>query len=132
MPFLLQPFHVMLVVLSEYVRREQEKQIEYLREESQILREKIGGNRILLTDDQRRRVAARGKFLGDISLRRWRSSLKLTPFFAGIENSSRILNSVPVRLAVQGDHASIKKLSTWFFAWPGRTRHGATREFRAS
>ncbi len=64
MPFLLQPFHLMLVVLSEYVRREQEKQIEYLREESQILREKIGGNRVLLTDDQRRRVAAKGKVLG--------------------------------------------------------------------
>ncbi len=64
MPFLLQPFHVMRVVLSEYVRREQEKQIEYLREESQILREEIGGNRILLTDDQRRRVAAKGKVLG--------------------------------------------------------------------
>ncbi len=36
MPFLLQPFHVMLVVLSEYVRSEQEKQIEYLQVESQI------------------------------------------------------------------------------------------------
>ena len=54
----------MLLVLSEFVRREQEKQIEYLQVESQILREKIGGNRVLLTDDQRRRVAAKGKALG--------------------------------------------------------------------
>jgi hypothetical protein len=43
MPLLLQPFHQMLLVLSEFVRREQEKQIEYLQVESQILREKIGG-----------------------------------------------------------------------------------------
>ena len=64
MRFLHQPFHVLLVVLSEYVRREQEKQIEYLREESQILREEIGGSRILLTDDQRRRLAVKGKALG--------------------------------------------------------------------
>jgi hypothetical protein len=64
MPFLLQPFHVMLIVLSEYVRREQEKQIEYLQVESQILRETIGGNRVLLTDDQRRRLAVKGKALG--------------------------------------------------------------------
>jgi putative transposase len=64
MPFLLQPFHVMLLVLSEFVRREQEKQIEYLQVESQILREKIGGNRVLLTDDQRRRLAVKGKALG--------------------------------------------------------------------
>ena len=49
MPFLLQPFHLMLLVLSEFVRREQEKQIEYLQVESQILRETIGGNRVLLT-----------------------------------------------------------------------------------
>jgi transposase len=64
LPFLLQPFHLMLVVLSEFVRREQQKQIEYLQVESQILREKIGGNRVLLTDDQRRRLAVKGKVLG--------------------------------------------------------------------
>ena len=64
MLFFLQPLHVMLIVLSEYVRREQEKQIEYLQVESQILRETIGGNRVLLTDDQRRRLAVKGKALG--------------------------------------------------------------------
>jgi transposase len=64
MPFLLQPLHMMLCVLSEYVRREQEKQIEYLQVESRILREKIGGSRVLLSDDQRRRLAVKGKALG--------------------------------------------------------------------
>ena len=64
MPFLLQPLHVMLVVLSEYVCREQEKQIEYLQVESQIFRERIGGSRVLLSDDQRRRLAVKGKALG--------------------------------------------------------------------
>jgi putative transposase len=54
----------MLLVLSEFVRREQEKRIEYIQVESQILREKIGGNRVLLTDDQRRRLAVKGKILG--------------------------------------------------------------------
>ena len=60
MPFLLQPFHLMLCVLSEYVRREQEKRIEYLQVESQILREQIGDSRILLSLDQRRRLAVKG------------------------------------------------------------------------
>ncbi len=64
MPFLLQPFHVMLLVLSEFVRKEQEKRIEFLLLESQILRETIGGNRVLLTDDQRRRLAVKGEVLG--------------------------------------------------------------------
>jgi hypothetical protein len=38
--------------------------IEYLRTENQVLREKIGKKRILLNDDQRRRLAVKGKFLG--------------------------------------------------------------------
>ena len=38
MPFLLQPFHLMLLVLSEFVRKEQEKRIEFLLLENQILR----------------------------------------------------------------------------------------------
>ena len=129
MPFLLQPFHVMLVVLSEYVRREQEKQIEYLQVESQILREKIGGSRVLLSDAV---WPSRGKLWGDVSLGKWRSLLKLTRFFAGIENLSRILDSVPMRVTVRGDLGSFKKLPAWFFAWPGRTRVGATKGFRAS
>ena len=54
----------MLVVLCEYVRKEQEKQIKYLQEECQILRETIGGDRVLLNDDQRRRLAVKGKALG--------------------------------------------------------------------
>jgi transposase len=64
MSFLLQPFHLMLLVLSEFVRKEQEKRIEFLLLENQILREKIGGKRVLLTDDQRRRLAVKGKVLG--------------------------------------------------------------------
>jgi len=68
MSFLLQPFHLMLLVLSEFVRKEQEKRIEFLLLETQILRETIGGNRVLLTDDQRRRLAVKGKVLGRCQL----------------------------------------------------------------
>ncbi len=38
--------------------------MEYLIAENQILREKIGKKRISLTDDQRRRLAVKGKVLG--------------------------------------------------------------------
>ena len=54
MLFLLQPLQVVLAVLSESIRNEQEKVIEYLQVENQILREKLGGKRVLLSDDQRR------------------------------------------------------------------------------
>lgn len=64
MPFLLQPLHMVVAVLSELIRKEQEKVIEYLQLENQVLREKIGGKRVLLSDDQRRLLAVKGKALG--------------------------------------------------------------------
>jgi hypothetical protein len=51
-------------MLSEWVRQEQEKVIEYLRTENQVLREKHGNQRILLNTNQRRRLAVKGKVLG--------------------------------------------------------------------
>ena len=64
MPFPFQPWKIVLAVLSEFVRKEQEKVIEYLQSENQILRENLGGTRVLLSDEQRRRLAIKGKALG--------------------------------------------------------------------
>ena len=60
----MQPWHVMILTLSAWINREQEKAIEYLRAENQVLREKLGKGRILFNDDQRRRLAVKGKLLG--------------------------------------------------------------------
>jgi hypothetical protein len=38
--------------------------IDYLREENRVLREQLGGRRVRLNDDQRRRLAVRAKALG--------------------------------------------------------------------
>ena len=43
---------------------QQQELIEYLRAENQVLKEKLGKKRILLNDDQRRRLAVKGKILG--------------------------------------------------------------------
>ncbi|MFT5522833.1 MAG: hypothetical protein ACI9HK_000777 [Pirellulaceae bacterium] len=64
MLFLLQPFQIVFAVLSEFIRKEQEKVIEYLQLENQILLEKIASKRVLLNDDQRRLLAVKGKALG--------------------------------------------------------------------
>ena len=64
MNLLLQPWYLLLAVFGEWVRQEQEKVIEYLHTENQVLREKHGNQRILLNDNQRRRLAAKGKGLG--------------------------------------------------------------------
>ena len=46
------------------MNRQQQEVIEYLQTENQILKEKLGNKRILLNDDQRRRLAVKGKVLG--------------------------------------------------------------------
>jgi transposase InsO family protein len=60
----LQPWQLLLLVLAGWVNRQQQDAIAYLRTENQILREKLGKKRILLNDDQRRRLAVKGKILG--------------------------------------------------------------------
>ncbi len=52
------------MILAGWVNREQQETIEYLRTENQVLREKLGKKRILLSNDQRRRLAVKGKILG--------------------------------------------------------------------
>src|SRR4051794_40625307 len=46
------------------MNHQQQQAIEYLREENRVLREQLGGRRLRLTNDQRRRLAARAKGLG--------------------------------------------------------------------
>ena len=62
--FIIQPWHVFLLGLSSWGNRQQRHTIEYLITENQILKEKLGKKRILLNDDQRRRLAVKGKVLG--------------------------------------------------------------------
>jgi hypothetical protein len=61
---ILQPWQLLLLVLAGWVNREQQDVIEYLLAENRILRQKLGKKRILLTYQQRRRLAVKGKILG--------------------------------------------------------------------
>jgi putative transposase len=58
------PLQVLLVTLAGWVNRHQQQVIEYLVEENRVLREQAKGRRLRLTDDQRRRLAAKGQRLG--------------------------------------------------------------------
>ena len=64
MKFVLQPWQLMLIILVSWVNRQQQEVIEYLRAENAVLKEKLGKKRILLNNDQRRRLAVKGKLLG--------------------------------------------------------------------
>ena len=46
------------------MNQQQQFAIDYLREENRVLREQLGGRRVRLNDDQRRRLAAKAKKLG--------------------------------------------------------------------
>ena len=58
------PLQLLLATFAGWVNRRQAQAIEYLVEENRVLKEQLRGRRLRLTDDQRRRLAAKGKALG--------------------------------------------------------------------
>ena len=58
------PLQFFLLLFASWVNRHQETVIEYLKEENRVLRELHGKKRLRFTDDQRRRLAVKGKALG--------------------------------------------------------------------
>jgi putative transposase len=60
----LDPFRFVLIAVAGWMNQHQLHIIDYLREENRVLREQLGGRRMRLNDDQRRRLAAKAKGLG--------------------------------------------------------------------
>jgi putative transposase len=60
----LQPWQLLLVVLSGWANRRQHEIIEFQNAQIRVLMDKLGRKRVLLTDRQRRFLAAKGKALG--------------------------------------------------------------------
>jgi putative transposase len=59
-----QPWQLLLLILAGWIYRRQQDAIEYLLTENRMLKEKLAKKRILLDDNQRRRLAIKGKILG--------------------------------------------------------------------
>jgi len=53
-----------MATFAGWISRHQDAAIEYLREENRVLKQQFGRRRLRLTDDQRRRLAVRGKAIG--------------------------------------------------------------------
>jgi transposase len=64
MGFVLQPWQLIFAILAGWATNRQQTVIDYLWVENQVLKENLGKKRILLSDDQRRRLAVKGKVLG--------------------------------------------------------------------
>ena len=58
------PLQLLLLTVSGWVHRHQRDVIAYLVEENRVLKEQLGGRKLRLTDDQRRRLAAKARLLG--------------------------------------------------------------------
>ena len=69
MSFLLQPWQLLLLILASWVNRQQQMIIQFQDEQIRSLLEHQGRKRLLLTNDQRRRLAVKGKALGRKALR---------------------------------------------------------------
>ena len=64
MNLVLQPWHLLVVILAGWINRHQQAVIEFQGTQIQVLMEKLGRKRLILNDDQRRRLAVKGKILG--------------------------------------------------------------------
>jgi transposase InsO family protein len=58
------PIQLVLLTLASWISRHQQDVIAYLVEENHVLKEQLKGKQLRLTDDQRRRLAAKAKKLG--------------------------------------------------------------------
>jgi hypothetical protein len=54
----------LLMFFAGWVHRGQLEVIDYLKEENRVLQEQLGGRRLRLANDQRRRLVAKGRLLG--------------------------------------------------------------------
>ena len=67
----IQPIQLLLISVAGWMGRRQQVLIEYLVEENRVLKEQLGGRRLRLSHDQRRRLAAKGKLIGRRALDRF-------------------------------------------------------------
>ncbi len=58
------PLQFLLLTFAGWVNRRQLAMIDYLKEENRVLRQQLGGGKLRFTDDQRLRLAAKGRVLG--------------------------------------------------------------------
>jgi len=69
MPFLLQPWHIMLAALCGLVNQRQQQIIEFQNAQIEALLKQLGKKRLLLDDDQRRLLAVKAHVIGREALR---------------------------------------------------------------
>ena len=60
----IQPSHPLIIALAGWLNRQQQVFVEDLVEENRVLKEKLGGQCLRFTDEQRMRLAMKARLLG--------------------------------------------------------------------
>ena len=106
MNFVLQPWHVAFALVSAWVNHRQQQIIAFQNDQIEALLKKLGKKRVLLTGDQRRQLAVKGKAIGRKAL------MEIT----SIVNPDTILRWARELVARKWDHSDSRKNK------PGRPR----------
>ena len=64
MAAVLHPWQILVASLAGWIGHQQDAVIDFLREENRVLKQQLGKKRLRLNDNQRRRLAVRGKVIG--------------------------------------------------------------------
>ena len=88
MSFILKPWQL-LIILAAWVHRQQQQIIDFQNALIETLLKKLGKKRLLLSDDQRRVLAVKGKALGRKALMDLTPSLRQVRFCGGIGSWSQ-------------------------------------------
>ncbi len=101
----IQPLTLLVVAVAGWIQRDQQAAIVYLLEENRVLKARLQGKEFCFTDDERRRLAVKGKALGR----------KLLAEVAGIVTPDTLLAWHRKLIAKKWDYSSRRKK-------PGRPR----------
>ena len=64
----LYPWQLFVITVAGWINRQQQDVIDYLIDENRILKRQLRGKRLRLTDEERRRLAVKGRALGRAAL----------------------------------------------------------------
>jgi len=95
----IQPLTLLVVAIAGWIQREQQAAIVYLLEENRVVKARLRGRKLRLTDNERRRLAVKGKALGR----------KLLAEVAGIVTPDTLLAWHRRLIAKKWDYSSRRK-----------------------
>jgi len=101
----LKPWQLLLLILAGWINHRQQEVIEYLRAKNDVLREKLNKKHILLNNDQRRRLAVKGKIPGHKTLEQGAAIVTPVSRFGHVASTrdyipqARFLGSMPLSVS---------------------------------